>query len=73
MDLKSLLHLGKDHDEKKKDEKKENETTDIDSNNKDKEFVGSGIFTADGKELPAIEGGYDLVDPDSGLGDNEFD
>ncbi|MDQ6812278.1 MAG: hypothetical protein M3040_00850 [Bacteroidota bacterium] len=33
---------------------------------------GSGIFTADGEELPEIEGGYDIVDPGGTLGDDDF-
>jgi hypothetical protein len=33
---------------------------------------GSGIFTADGKELPKIEGGYDFIEPGGSLGDDDF-
>lgn len=33
---------------------------------------GSGIFTADGKELPEIEGGYDLIDPGGSLADDDI-
>lgn len=33
---------------------------------------GSGIFTTDGKELPKIKGGWDIIGPDSGIGDNEY-
>lgn len=33
---------------------------------------GSGIFTADGEELPKIEGGYDIIEPGGTLGDDEF-
>ena len=73
MDLKSLFHLGGDKDDKSKQENKENESSEKELNKDEKEFVGSGIFTVDGKELPAIEGGYDLVDPDSGFGDNGFE
>ena len=72
MDLKSFFHLDdkhKDDEEKKKEHEASKEKEDKEK----KEFIGSGIFTADGKELPAIPGGYDLVGPDSGLGDNEFD
>jgi hypothetical protein len=36
------------------------------------EKEGSGIFTADGKELPKIDGGYDLIEPGGSLGDDEF-
>ena len=59
----------KDDEEKKKEHEASKEKDDKEK----KEFEGSGIFTADGKELPKIPGGYDLVGPDSGLGDNEFD
>jgi hypothetical protein len=34
---------------------------------------GSGIFTTDGKELPKIDGGYDISGPGGSLGDNEFE
>lgn len=33
---------------------------------------GSGIFTVDGKELPKIDGGYDIIEPGGTLGDDEF-
>jgi len=33
---------------------------------------GSGIFTADGKELPKIDGGYDFIEPGGSLGDDDF-
>ena len=72
MDLKSFFHLDdkhKDDEEKKKEHEASKEKDDKEK----KEFEGSGIFTTDGKELPKIPGGYDLVGPDSGLGDNEFD
>lgn len=43
-----------------------------DTENTEVKKKGSGIFTVDGKELPDIPGGYDLVEPDSGLGDSDF-
>lgn len=38
----------------------------------EKEVEGSGIFTADGKELPKIEGGYDIINPGSNFNENEI-
>jgi hypothetical protein len=54
--------------EDKKDEEAEGNETVADA----KKQVGSGIFTADGEELPEIEGGYDIVDPGGSLGDDDF-
>ena len=41
-------------------------------NKKITEQGGSGIFTVDGKELPNIEGGYDIINPGGSLGDDDF-
>jgi hypothetical protein len=51
-----------------------NKTSDApaDENSDEPKEEGSGIFTADGKELPKIDGGYDIVDPGGTLGDDEF-
>ncbi len=38
---------------------------------KNKRAIG-GVFRMDGRELPNISGGYDLVQNNSGLGDNRF-
>lgn len=65
---KAILHETEDSTEKK--EKEANERND--DTNETKKEEGSGIFTADGKELPDIEGGYDLIDPGGNLGDDEF-
>ncbi|MGI8635422.1 MAG: hypothetical protein ACR2KZ_08465 [Segetibacter sp.] len=65
---KVILHNTEDPDiskGKKNEEKEENKKI-------EKEQEGSGIFTADGEELPKIEGGYDLIDPGGSLGDDEF-
>ncbi len=65
---KVILHNTEDLDtskSKKTEEKEENKKI-------EKEEEGSGIFTADGEELPKIEGGYDLIDPGGSLGDDEF-
>ena len=51
--------------DKESDVAKENEA---DNNIK----KGSGIFTADGEELPYIEGGYDIIEPGGSLGDDDF-
>lgn len=56
---KSILHSTEDLDNK---EGKED----------DKQEEGSGIFTTDGKELPKIDGGYDVVNPGYNLGENEI-
>jgi hypothetical protein len=42
-------------------------------NEQEQKPEGSGIFTADGKELPKIPGGYDIVGPGGSLGDNDFE
>ena len=65
---KVILHSTEDSDinkDKKEEEKKEDKTI-------EKKEQGSGIFTADGEELPKIEGGYDFIDPGGSLGDDEF-
>lgn len=51
--------------DKKKDEAKVNPPS-------EPKEEGSGIFTADGEELPKIEGGYDIVGPGGSLGNGEF-
>lgn len=58
------------HDTENPDAPKD-EVAGNDNNDEPKE-EGSGIFTTDGKELPKIEGGYDIVDPGGSLGDDEF-
>jgi len=63
-------------DDKKKHEEKDSLIKNIEQNNEvsqEKKSTGSGIFTADGKELPEIEGGYDLIGPGGTLGDDEFE
>ncbi|MCW3079590.1 hypothetical protein [Segetibacter sp.] len=65
---KVILHETEEFKDKKEDsdlnenEKVENEETE----------EGSGIFTTDGKELPKIEGGYDIIEPGGSLGDDDF-
>lgn len=54
-----------------KDEKKET-AKEVESK-PEEQVEGSGIFTVDGKELPQIDGGWDIIGADSGLGDNEFE
>jgi hypothetical protein len=58
---KAILHSTETSGKDEKSGKAENE-----------EKEGSGIFTADGEELPKIEGGYDLIEPGGTLGDDEF-
>ncbi len=53
---KSILHETESVNDKKDVEGKE-----VDGSDTKEE--GSGIFTADGKELPKIEGGYDILEP----------
>ena len=49
---------------------------DLEATNENKEDAteeeGSGIFTADGKELPKIDGGYDIIEPGGTLADDQF-
>lgn len=59
---KSKSILTNNLNDKEGDEKEKKET--------DEE--GSGIFTADGKELPKIDGGYDIINPGGNLSDDEF-
>ncbi len=49
----------------------ENSTSDV-QNIEEKKPKGSGIFTVDGKELPEIEGGYDIINPGGNLADDDF-
>jgi len=61
------------HDAEDSTISKDNKNEETDENKKtEKVEEGSGIFTADGDELPKIEGGYDLIDPGGSLGDDEF-
>jgi hypothetical protein len=60
------------HDTESPDDKKSKEGEGVDEDKNVAKEEGSGIFTADGKELPEIEGGYDIVDPGGSLGDDEF-
>jgi hypothetical protein len=59
------------HDTENLDYQKSKEG-DVEQKNETTEEDGSGIFTADGKELPKIDGGYDLIDPGGTLGDDEL-
>ena len=64
---KVILHDTENQDNNAgKNEEAENES---DSNTPEE---GSGIFTADGKELPKIDGGYDVIEPGGSLGDDDF-
>ena len=60
-------------DDKKKLEEKNEEIDSSKNTSEEKKVEGSGIFTTDGKELPKIKGGYDIIGADSGLGDNDFE
>jgi hypothetical protein len=63
-------------DKKKLDEQEQSSDESLqDLKNKDQQKPeGSGIFTTDGKELPKIDGGYDITGgPGGTLGDNEFE
>jgi hypothetical protein len=64
---KVILHDSEDSTDKKR---QGFEISDKNSNELTEE--GSGIFTADGKELPKVDGGYDLIEPGGSLGDDEF-
>jgi hypothetical protein len=65
---KVILHDTEDFKNKEgDDERKEKEL----SENQEKE-QGSGVFTADGEELPKIDGGYDIIEPGGGMGDDDF-
>jgi|GEM_PF-5183323 len=68
-DNKKLEEANKEIERSKVDfgKKKNNEETED-----KKEEEGSGIFTADGKELPKIEGGYDIINPGTSFTDNEI-
>ena len=57
---KSILEESENKDKKESSEEKETTET------------GSGIFTVDGKELPKVEGGYDIINPGSTLSDDGF-
>jgi len=63
------------YDKKKLEDQADNAKDTIQNNeaSQEKKSKGSGIFTADGKELPEIEGGYDLIGPGGTLGDDEFE
>lgn len=63
---KAILHQTENADDKKDSQASEGQ------DKSEKLDEGSGITTADGKELPDIEGGYDVVDPGGTLGDDEF-
>jgi hypothetical protein len=65
---KVILHDTQDSDNGKDTVKEEG----IESKNTEKQEEGSGIFTADGKELPKIDGGYDVIDPGGSLGDDDL-
>ncbi|MCW3108740.1 MAG: hypothetical protein JWQ09_3246 [Segetibacter sp.] len=58
------------HNTENSDDKKGSEVEEVKNDAKEEE--GSGIFTVDGKELPKIDGGYDLIDPGGNLGDDEL-
>lgn len=60
------------HDSQQPNSKKDQKSEDSSEDKNDTTEEGSGIFTADGKELPNIEGGYDLIDPGGNLGDDEL-
>jgi hypothetical protein len=60
------------HDTQNSDDKKSKEAEQGSEDKNDAKEEGSGIFTADGKELPEIEGGYDLIDPGGSLGDDDL-
>jgi hypothetical protein len=64
---KVILHDSEDSENKSTEKAKE--TVEDETVAKEE---GSGIFTADGKELPKIDGGYDIVDPGGSLGDDDF-
>ena len=62
-------------DDKKKPEDQQTSTENTagnTDNSQEPKPEGSGIFTTDGKELPKIDGGYDISGPGGTLGDNEF-
>jgi hypothetical protein len=60
------------HDSEDSTDKKRQEFEISDKNGSELKEEGSGIFTADGKELPKVDGGYDLIEPGGTLGDDEF-
>ena len=60
------------HDTENVGDKKDNQDKEATEDKNDTQEEGSGIFTADGEELPNIEGGYDLIDPGGSLGDDEL-
>ena len=60
------------HETEDLDNKIGKEGTEAAEDNTETQEEGSGIFTTDGKELPKIEGGYDLIDPGGSLGDDEL-
>ena len=53
-------------------DKKEDVAQEENTEEKQGEEEGSGLFTSDGKELPKIDGGYDLIEPGGTLGDDQF-
>jgi hypothetical protein len=59
---------------RKSEEKAEDTEQPEQTENQEKEQgeEGSGIFTADGKELPKIEGGYDIINPGSNFNENDI-
>ncbi len=61
------------YDDKNKLKDDQKETTKEGETKQEDQFEGSGIFTVDGKELPKIDGGWDIIGADSGLGDNDFE
>ncbi|GEO07633.1 hypothetical protein [Segetibacter aerophilus] len=67
---KSKVILHDTEDFKNKEEREEFERKEL-GENQEKE-QGSGVFTADGKELPNIEGGYDIIEPGGSMGDDDF-
>ncbi len=61
-------------DDKKQEELENKLEENQDTNNKEgqEKKEGSGIFDADGNELPKIDGGYSIHGPGGTLGDNRL-
>jgi hypothetical protein len=67
---KSKETLSNMEDVKHKEDDDELKERDLNKNEKKEE--GSGIFTADGEELPKIDGGYDIIEPGGNMGNDDF-
>jgi hypothetical protein len=60
------------HNPESQTEREHKEVIEDSANNDVAEEEGSGLFTPDGKELPKIDGGYDVIEPGGSLGDDGF-